>query len=366
MSTQATQPLTLAEMALERHCPLVTCGNTVKRGQCVATANAPGRGDIHTPIAGKVVHVDAYRVRVEAEGDEAVDTIPLNGLSGQKLRDALLLLGADLPDSVQTDTLIINGVDAEQGIVSRQTLLASHAETLVRGINALESAYSPGKRILAVPHGSGAGLAELPTKAISIQYPSGLDPLVAKEVTGREAPKNTVVIGLETLFHVGRIMVTGLPVLETVITVGESGKVVALGTPAGEILDGEGVTIKANDRIVMGGIMRGKAAASPTQGVDRATNAVTVVSNPDPVAQDAPCVGCGECIRHCPARLDPAMITSYAEFGMFDKAAADHVDACFECGLCGFFCIAQRPMLQYIRLAKHEIALVAAISGEES
>jgi electron transport complex protein RnfC len=99
--------------------------------------------------------------------------------------------------------------------------------------------------------------------------------------------------------------------------------------------------------------------------VDRRTSAVSLVRNPAPVAVDAACVGCGECVRRCPARLDPAMITSHAEFGQYAKAEAEAVDACFECGLCGFFCIARRPMLQYIRLAKRELAKAKAQSGEE-
>lgn len=354
------------ELTLDRHCALVTCGQEVKRGQCIATANGPGQGDIHTPMSGKVVHVDAYRVRIAPEGNETVAPVDLSDLTGEELRAKLLTLGADLPEGHAVDTLIINGVDAEQDIVTRRSLLADCSAILETGIAALDSVYAPGETVLAVPQGSPHQLSGLNTAAISEQYPSGLDPLVAKAVTGQEAPENTIVIGLEILFHVGQIMETGLPALETMVTIGEEGRIVSLGTPVGSILDQTGEIIRDRDRIVLGGILRGKAAGSPTQGVDRSTYAVSVVSNPAPVARDAACVGCGECVRRCPARLDPAMITSYAEFGMYDKAAQEGVDACFECGLCGFFCIARRPMLQYIRLAKNELAKAKALSAEEN
>ena len=32
------------------------------------------------------------------------------------------------------------------------------------------------------------------------------------------------------------------------------------------------------------------------------------------------------------------------------------MEQCLECGLCGYVCIARRPVLQYIRLAKHKLA----------
>jgi electron transport complex protein RnfC len=219
---------------------------------------------------------------------------------------------------------------------------------------------------VAVPAGAENPLDGAETVVIQGAYPAGLDPLVARAATGREAPGNAVVVGLETVHHVGRIVETGLPVLETMVTVGETGRIVTLGTPVGALVDEQGETLHDGDRIVLGGVLRGRTAASPAQGVDRATTAVSLVRNPAPVAVDAACVGCGECVRRCPARLDPAMITSYAEFGQYDKARAEHVHACFECGLCGYFCIARRPMLQYIRLAKTELARSAAQIGEEN
>ena len=51
------------------------------------------------------------------------------------------------------------------------------------------------------------------------------------------------------------------------------------------------------------------------------------------------------------------MLSRYAEFARYDKCVKEHIDACMECGLCGYVCLARRPVLQYIRLAKHKLAL---------
>ncbi|NDV19432.1 4Fe-4S dicluster domain-containing protein [Pseudodesulfovibrio sp. JC047] len=364
MNTQTRKQSARAEMVLTCHCAVVSCGQTVRQGETIATATVPDRGDIHAPFAGKIVHVDRYRIRIDREVGEIVSPAILDDLSGSEFRDRLAKMGADLPVVTNTDRLIINAVDAEPTVMSRQCLLIEHDETLKAGIEALTRIYHPKDMNLAIPDGMNHIMDGMETTIISNDYPAGLDPLVVKAVTGEELPDNTIIIGLETVFHVGRIIETRLPVMETMITVKNTGRIVPLGTPVGTIIEQEGDSIQDRDRIVLGGVLRGEAAASPNQGVARDTLAVAIVSNPSPVAVDTACVGCGECVRRCPARLDPAMITSYAEFGQYDQAAAEHVGTCFECGLCGYYCIARRPMLQYIRLAKAELAKTAAQTDE--
>jgi electron transport complex protein RnfC len=365
MNTQATNESAQAEMVLSNHCALVACGQEVRGGQTIATSNVPGRGDIHAPFPGTVRHVDPYRIRIERGTGDTVEPASLSGLEGGDLQKCLAELGADLPAADTVDFLILNAADPEPSELGRKQLLADHVEILKAGIQVLARAYGASSTTVAVPDGTGNPLSGTETTVIRGGYPAGLDPLVVKTVTGREAPGNAVVVGLETAYHVGRIAETGLPVLETMVTVGGTARIVELGTPVGALVDEQGVTLHDGDRIVLGGVLRGTAAASPSQGVDRSTTAVSLVRNPAPVAVDAACVGCGECVRRCPARLDPAMITSYAEFGQYDRALMERVDACFECGLCGYLCIARRPMLQYIRLAKTELARSAAQNGEE-
>jgi electron transport complex protein RnfC len=55
----------------------------------------------------------------------------------------------------------------------------------------------------------------------------------------------------------------------------------------------------------------------------------------------------------------PGMISRCAEFKQFTRAEAYHIHSCIECGLCGYWCTAGRPLLHYIRLAKYELALLA-------
>lgn len=57
-----------------------------------------------------------------------------------------------------------------------------------------------------------------------------------------------------------------------------------------------------------------------------------------------------------PGRLSPGFLSRYAEFALHERNRAEHIECCLECGLCGYVCIARRPVLQYIRLSKHKLA----------
>jgi electron transport complex protein RnfC len=67
----------------------------------------------------------------------------------------------------------------------------------------------------------------------------------------------------------------------------------------------------------------------------------------------------------------PSLISRYVEFSQYDQCSAQRIDACMECGLCTYYCPARRPMMQLIRLGKHQIALKEAqvsacsLQGEE-
>jgi electron transport complex protein RnfC len=70
---------------------------------------------------------------------------------------------------------------------------------------------------------------------------------------------------------------------------------------------------------------------------------------------DSSCINCGACITICPARIDPRMLSRYAEFAKYGFSRKENFELCVDCGLCGYVCIARRPVLQYIRLAVNKL-----------
>ncbi len=108
--------------------------------------------------------------------------------------------------------------------------------------------------------------------------------------------------------------------------------------------------------------MRGESLDKLSRSITRGTPGVFVVEagTIPPMEGHSPCINCGACVMTCPARLSPSILSRTAEFALHDRNIAEHITACLECGLCGYVCIARRPVLQYIRLSKHKLALATA------
>jgi electron transport complex protein RnfC len=57
-----------------------------------------------------------------------------------------------------------------------------------------------------------------------------------------------------------------------------------------------------------------------------------------------------------PMKLQPSYIGLYIEKGHYEDAKAYNLMDCFECGSCTFVCPANRPMVQWVKKAKKELA----------
>jgi electron transport complex protein RnfC len=69
-----------------------------------------------------------------------------------------------------------------------------------------------------------------------------------------------------------------------------------------------------------------------------------------------PCIRCARCIDACPMMLQPSLLGLFIEKGHYEDARDYNVMDCFECGSCTFVCPANRPMVQWVKRAKRELA----------
>lgn len=348
---------------LKGHIPRIEKKKKVLQGARIAEHPEGYAGDVHSSLSGKVTNITPASISIKTDtkadtGNLKTEPVDISGIDQSKeLILTLKGLGVDTNNLVRAKTLIINGFNPEPGISVYDHLLHDHQETIERGLEIVRKLTSPTSTILAVPGRSTAYLSGCMTFHIKTFYPNSLNRVVVKLVTGFDKPENVATVSIPQLYFIGKIVETGLPLTETIITIGKINYRVKIGTPIRVILEYAGISVQPGDRVVLGGPFRGSAVYSLDQGVDKDTYGILVIPKDtfSPVT-DAPCLNCGECVLKCPSRIMPNIISRMAEFGLFEKTIKYGIESCLECGLCTYFCTARRPVLQYIRLAKDELA----------
>ncbi|PKN43343.1 MAG: NADH:quinone oxidoreductase subunit RnfC [Deltaproteobacteria bacterium HGW-Deltaproteobacteria-18] len=354
-----------------KHKPVVKKKQILGRGQVIAenpTKGAYGIGFVHSSIDGVVEDIlpDAIvigPIPASKEGEEPVSPPrpelcnELDSLENEDLCRKMLELGVDTSRFHSSRTLIINGLNPEPGVLVSEQLIKDAQDVLKAGLQVLERAIKPGVVKLVVANGKQLSLHGCTTVNASDVYPATIDPLVVYAATGAERPDNVDVISISTLYRIGLVATTKLPLMEAVVSVGEKVYRVPAGMTVQDLLDVTGVAYGMGWKLALNGPMRGVALSDLGVGIAPTCTAVTLV--PDglyPPVQPNPCINCGECVLVCPARIHPGMLSRYAEFNMFESTQSQHVGACFECGMCTFVCPASRPVMQYLLLAKKQLA----------
>lgn len=342
-------------------------GKQVARGEMLAEHPSKFGGAYHASASGKVTKVNYHHMTIKCDGGEEM-VQPVDVLSmgpGKTLLRTLQNLGINIAPLSRTEILVINGMNPEPGVSVAEQILKEGRETLETGLSIAKMLCTPASTVLAVADDGEYGLNGAETKKIKPKYPRSLDALVVKAVTGKEFPSNTKVINVMDLYDLGRVAETGLPVMDTVMTIGGKNYYVPLGTPIRHLLDSLGMDVTSGDTVVLGGPFQGEAVYSLDEGVKKDDYGLfTIASSEFPAVEDAACINCGDCVLKCPARIQANLISRYAEYEMFEMAEKHGLHSCFECGLCAFNCFSRRPLLQYIRFAKAQ--LKASRQAEQS
>ena len=172
----------------------------------------------------------------------------------------------------------------------------------------------------------------------------------------------TVVINIETLNAMVVALRTGRPFIEKIITLIAKGNIpqknikARVGTPVSEILKANKIELEENDKVILGGAMRGKTIYDTDFPIFIETDAVLIQGKDDIIEIDnVPCVNCGKCVDVCPCNLQVNLLSRYSEFSLFEKCEELDIERCIECGLCSYMCMTRRPVVQYLQFAKKEI-----------
>jgi electron transport complex protein RnfC len=285
-------------------------------------------------------------------------------------------LDADKP----IDTIIIYGGNTDLLVETSLYVLKSQTAAVNQGIKALKAAAGIEKVIVAVPMDSFQNVDdhfEAEFASVPLDYPNGQPLMVLYHLTGKMLSQGQtyedlgiLFISAETAASIGKAIESGRIPTDNILTVvdktGNKHLVSArIGTPVGDILKRLNITTAEGDRIIFGGPMTGTAVFSEDQPISPECDAIMVQDGREIIfSGEDPCINCGECVRICPTYVPVNLLIRFLEANQYQEAA-DLYDlySCVECGLCSYACTARIPILQYIKLAKYELA--RAIPAEE-
>ena len=377
--------------------PAYQTGDRVKTGQkLVLFADEPAY--VIASVTGTISSISPYSgdfgkmyraITIAIDDSEELENpFDHQAASLEKAIDHLSFLPGTPPFSTLAEpatkiqTIVIAGVDTDLLIGTNQYIVSSALDDIKKGIGILKD-ISGVDRIILVTAGEsmqGYGHIGAEVKGLDTGYPSALPQLIMKDVLGKVVPAGqncedlgVCFISAEAVASIGKAFVDGrIPVHKILTLVTKDGTrqliETTIGTPIRDIFEKYNVTVNEEDRVILGGPMRGSAVYSLDHPVLPDTDGIVILDRTDAAyATDYPCINCGDCVRACPARMQVHMLVRFLEAGQFEEAA-DNYDllSCIECGLCSFVCVSRIPIYQYIKLAKYELDRAKASQESEA
>ena len=383
--------------------------DTVQLGQQIAKPTGLISAAIHASIAGKVgpltttVLPSGMRVpAVSITADEAAGSPGLNwpcpGPRRFKAEDfapdkivavvqeagLVGLGGAAFPTHVKLmanperpiDTVILNGCECEPYLTSDYRLMLEEFAWVLAGLRLAIRAAGANRGLIAIEDNKPQAIAamriaagdypNLKVQALQTKYPQGGERSLLPASVGRTIPTKglplhvgVVVLNVGTAAALAKAVLTGTPLTHRVITVTGQGIAepanlfVPIGVALQQVLDFCGGLTDDAAKIIMGGPMMGNTVSDLDLPITKGTSGVTVLTKSQVTAEiERSCVRCAKCVDHCPIGLNPTSIAHAVKFDEFELARSLGLEACVECGCCGFICPSRIPLIQYMRSGK--------------
>ncbi len=382
--------------------PLVKAGDKVTVGQKIGDSDEMISAPVHSSVTGTVREVEelwycsgdiAKSVVIDVEGEEqefvpSIKRDPANMtkeeiVAAVKEAGIVGMGGASFPTSVNINTrqpvdyLILNGAECEPFLTCDHRAMVERADELIAGAEIISNVIGAKKCLIGIEVNKPDAIQTLQEKTkdkdlfeivpLAVKYPQGFKSIMIKSVTGRDVKRGArsaeigcIVRNVGTTIAVYEAVVYGKPLIERIVTVSgpdmqqPGNYMTKIGTPVGHILKHCGIEEVEGHKVVIGGPMTGQAQDTLDAPIIKNSTGVLMLPN-EMVREDAPfsnCVRCGKCVERCPMKLYPNQLSMYAETENYEGLEQWNIMDCMECGICVFSCPANRPILEFIRMAK--------------
>lgn len=407
-----TQPLiiTLRQSLGAPSRPTVSKGQTVLRGELIATAGGFISAALHAPTSGTVglsrqvidpvTGAKIEALVIEPDGRDAWHgdcntERPWRDMSAEDIRAAVAeggivgMGGATFPTHVKLtppkgatiDTVILNGAECEPYLTCDHRLMLEHAAEIVEGLEICMKAVGAPRGIVAVENNkmdahaalteAAADLPHVDVVALPVKYPQGAEKQLIKALRDREVPSGglpadvgVVVQNVATARAIQQAVRWRRPLTERVLTItGDAVEhpgnfSVRIGTSVAGLLESAGLRGDLG-KLIAGGPMMGIAQQTTDIYTNKGMSGLLALRDPASMNHN-PCIRCGRCVQACPAHLVPSTLSILGE--AYEDANLAALDAafeyglmdCIECGSCSFICPAERQIVHYVRFLKGE------------
>jgi electron transport complex protein RnfC len=316
--------------------PQVQKGDEIKVGQLIAKGEAFISSNVHSPVSGKVLKIDAvadpsgYKrmaIVVNVNGDEwlegidrsdtLIKDITLNkkeitekihqlgvvGLGGATFPSHVKLM---VPEGKTAEVLIINGVECEPYLTADHRLMIEKGDEVLVGTQILMKGLGVERGIIGIENNKPDAIKNMTELAkaypgieicpLKVKYPQGGEKQLIKATIKREVPSGklpievgAVVNNVGTAFAVYEAVQKNKPLIERVVTItGKSVKnpgnyMVRIGTPIGELVEKAGGFPDDSGKIIGGGPMMGKVVTDIKTPVTKTSSGIIVLPKNHPL-----------------------------------------------------------------------------------
>ena len=364
--------------------PVVQVGDHVTVGQLIAREKDRGSAHIHASVSGTVKAIENYTaagkkalaIRIESDGkmekcpdlkipqptnlDEFLQCVRDSGVVG--LGGAAYPVWAKLSAAQKShiQTVLINGAECEPFITCDHRVMLEYGDLIQKGIELLKQFLGSEEFIIGIEKNKPDAIEQLTERfkddpavkvlPLSSVYPQGAKQVLLYNATGKVVEKGqrmaslgVIIINVYSLVKMAEYFVTGMPMVERIVTVE--------GSAVKDLVEACGGLKEEPAKIIFGGAMMGKTQDSLDNVLLKATNAVVLMNRKDTEkTAPSPCIHCGRCVAVCPLGLNPAAFSRAMELEDEDKKAAilqkEQVKVCMECGCCSYVCPAHRPLAE--------------------